>query len=115
MRYLKKNKYSAVKTTIDGITFDSKFEASYYAQLKLLEKTGKVKIIELQPKVYLTEARILYKPDFLIEENGVLTWIDVKGMPTPGFNVKKRLWRYYGPGELRIIYKHKIEVVKVNQ
>ena len=31
----RKSKYGAIKTQIDGITFDSKKEADYYAELKL--------------------------------------------------------------------------------
>ena len=44
------NKYKAVKTTIDGITFDSKREAKRYTELKLLEKSGMITHLELQPK-----------------------------------------------------------------
>ena len=35
-----RSKYKAVKTTIDGITFDSKKEAKRYTELRLLEKAG---------------------------------------------------------------------------
>ena len=35
-----KNKYSSQKTWIDGICFDSKKEADYYCQLKLLTRAG---------------------------------------------------------------------------
>ncbi len=34
----RRNKYGAKKTTLDGITFDSKAEARYYAALKQREK-----------------------------------------------------------------------------
>ena len=61
------SKYKSIKTKINGIVFDSKAEAHYYLFLKAEEKRGKLKIISLQPKIYLTEARILYKPDFLID------------------------------------------------
>jgi len=107
----KTNKYKNKKTTIDGYTFDSKFEAAFYLQLKIREKAGRIKILELQPKVYLTKAKILFKPDFLIEENGKKIWIDVKGFAAPVFNIKKRLWKHYGPGELQIVYRNKIDIV----
>ena len=42
------NKYFAKKTTIDGITFDSKKEAKRYSDLKLLEKAGKISDLEIQ-------------------------------------------------------------------
>ena len=102
-------KYKSIKTTVDGIKFDSKAEAEYYIHLLNLQKIGDVKIIALQPKVYLTEARILYKPDFLIEENGRSVYIDVKGYRHPVFQIKKRLWVHYGQGVLRIIRNGKTE------
>lgn len=43
------NKYFAKRTTIDGITFDSKTEAKRYGELKLLEKLGKINNIEIHP------------------------------------------------------------------
>lgn len=43
-----KNKYKAVKTTVDGIKFDSKAEARRYTQLKLLERAG-----QIQPDIIL--------------------------------------------------------------
>jgi len=104
----KKNKYGANKTMIDGIWFDSRMESRYYMDLKILQRANKLKIVELQPKVYLTLAKILFKPDFLIEENGKMIWIDVKGMKTTTFAIKQRLWRHYGPGLLRVVYKDKI-------
>ena len=99
------HKYGAKRTTIEGITFDSIGESQYYQELKLQESLKLIKFIELQPKVYLTDARILYKPDFLIEEMGKLIYVDFKGMSTPSFNIKARLWKHYGPGKLRIVIK----------
>jgi len=100
-----RNKYGAKRTTIDGIKFDSMGEAAYYEDLKLQEALNLIKIIELQPKIYLTDARILYKPDFLIEEMGKFIYIDFKGVETPVFKLKAKLWMHYGPGPLRIIVK----------
>lgn len=101
------SKYKAIKTVVDGIKFDSKAEASYYVHLLNLQKIGDLKIISLQPKVYLTDARILYKPDFLIEEDDKLVYIDIKGFITPVFAIKKRLWVHYGQGTLRLIKNYK--------
>ena len=49
-----RNKYKAVKTTIDGITFDSKREAKRYTELKILEKAGYITHLELQPEYPIT-------------------------------------------------------------
>ena len=44
----KVNKYLNKKTEIDGITFDSKKEASYYLYLKQQEKAGTISSLQLQ-------------------------------------------------------------------
>lgn len=88
----------------DGKKFDSAGEASYYRFLKMQQLQGKLKILALQPKVYLTDARILYKPDFLVEyPDGKKDFIDFKGMKTAIFQLKKRLWEFYGEGNLILI------------
>ena len=92
---LRNSKYGAKKTVVDGIKFDSKTEAEYFSQNKPLIK-------ELQPKIYLTKARILYKPDFLLKSG---EYVDVKGFETPVFKLKKKLWKFYGAGKLLIIKK----------
>lgn len=42
-------KYHNTKTVADGIKFDSKLEAERYAQLKILERAGVIRELELQP------------------------------------------------------------------
>ena len=101
------SKYNSQKTIIDGIRFDSKAEAEYFLHLKALEKLGQLKVLEVQPKVYMTDARILYKPDFLIDENGKLVFIDVKGVQTAIFKMKARLFEHYGHGTLRLVQKNR--------
>lgn len=103
----RRNKYGAKKVIIDGIKFDSKAEGEFYQYLKFLESksNGQLEILSLQPKVYMTNAKILYKPDFLIRELNDLVYIDVKGMRTPVFNLKARLWKHYGAGTLRLVEK----------
>jgi len=43
------NKYGAVRTTVDGITFDSKAEAARYRDLRMMERAGIIRDLELQP------------------------------------------------------------------
>ena len=50
------NKYFNKKTVVDGIQFDSKLEANRYCELKLLEKSGEIKDLKLQPKFLLQES-----------------------------------------------------------
>ena len=47
------NKYHAVRTEVDGITFHSKGEAKRYGDLKLLEKSNSISGLKLQPKYIL--------------------------------------------------------------
>ena len=42
------NKYGAIKTTLDGITFDSAREASRWGQLVLLQRLGKIRDLQRQ-------------------------------------------------------------------
>lgn len=68
------NKYHNCKVMVDGIKFDSKAEARRYAELKLMEDTGHIKELKLQPKFELqpkyknnkgeTIRAITYKADF---------------------------------------------------
>jgi len=97
----KRHKYNAKKTTIDGITFDSKREANYYAELKLLLKAGVITRIDMQPEFILQPEfkyrgkkyrPIIYRADFKVyypDEREEI--IDVKGHKTKEYQIKKKL------------------------
>lgn len=88
-------KYRAVKTTVDGIVFDSKREALRYQELKLLFRSGKIRNLELQPKLDFLiggEKVFTYYPDFIyFDEDGSRVVEDVKGFRTPVYRLKKKL------------------------
>ena len=91
-----KSKYHAVKTQVDGITFDSKKEAKRYTDLKFLERTKQIKNLQLQVPYILIEKSqygraIKYVADFVYEENGHQVVEDTKGFRTPVYRLKKRL------------------------
>ena len=102
------NKYNAQKTTVDGITFDSKKEAERYSILKLREKNGEISDLELQPKFILLEPfevehiqkgvkkfrGINYVADFKYNVDGwERPWVeDVKGMKTDIYKIKKKMF-----------------------
>ncbi|MFB6349458.1 DUF1064 domain-containing protein [Moraxella sp. ZJ142] len=48
-------KYKNKKTTIDGIVFDSKKEASRYLTLKAMEKAGEISGLTLQERFHLLD------------------------------------------------------------
>lgn len=111
-RFTKRSKYRNQKCTYEGHSFDSLGEMNYYKQLKLREFIGEITVITLQEKIYLTKAKILYKPDFtVLDINGSKYWIDYKGFATSTFQIKKRLWKFYGPGTLHIVKGNKVEVI----
>jgi len=91
------SKYRAVPTIVDGIRFASKKEARRYRELKLLEKAGEIKDLELQKKYSLLVAGSkvgVYIADFVYQEKGndFLTVEDVKGVRTPVYRLKKKIF-----------------------
>lgn len=120
-------KYAHIKTEIDGIMFDSKMEADFYIYLKALKEEGSVLHFETQPEYVLQEkfiifegvtyegthplfnklkrkhnlstvAAIKYRSDFLVTfSDGDQVVIDVKGVETPEFKIKKKLFMYKYP------------------
>lgn len=100
----KKNKYGNKRTDREGRSFASKLEAEVFDYLKLLEGEGEFRDIRCQVHVYLTDARIDYIPDFCVFDVklGQDVYVEAKGFQTETWLLKKKLWRYYGPGRLRI-------------
>ena len=103
----KKNKYRNIKTTIDGITFDSKKEAEHYCMLKILKQAGEIKDFGLQPRYELQPSfekngekyrAITYIADFVIVNNdGTTEVVDIKGVETQVFKIKKKMFEYMYP------------------
>lgn len=112
------SKYYNKKITIDGITFDSKKEASRYMELKLLERAKKISNLRRQVKYVLIPAQYekstekykkgenkgrlkqgvllerecSYIADFVyIDENGKKVVEDTKGMRTKEYIIKRKL------------------------
>lgn len=108
MKYQRYNKYKNKKICIDNHIFDSKKESEEYLRLKVLEKQGIIKDLELQKEWLLqdkfkingkTRRKIVYKSDFsyVSTEDDRLHVIDVKGFRTDLYKLKKKLFEYkYG-------------------
>ena len=104
-------KYHNTKTVADGIKFDSKLEAERYAQLKMMERAGVIRDLELQPEYELipsfrkngkTWRRTVYKADFryILAEGDRIIIEDVKGSTaviTDVFRLKQKLFEYRYP------------------
>lgn len=99
-----KNKYGNKKVEHAGYSFASKGEAGLFDELKLQEAAGEIRDIKVQDTVYLTLARILYKPDytFIRCSTQEREWAEFKGFETSDWRIKLRLWHHYGPGILTI-------------
>lgn len=81
--------------TVDGILFASLKEAQRYCLLKVLEKAGKIKWLQLQERLPIEVNGVkicTYVCDFTYfdSKNGMVRE-DVKGMRTPVYKLKKKL------------------------
>lgn len=86
----RKHKYNAKPTEVDGIRFDSKKEANYYQELKLRQRAGEVLGWLRQVPIHLPGGTIL-RIDFLeFHADDTAHFVDVKGMETDSFKIKKR-------------------------
>lgn len=99
-----RQKYGAVKTVVDGITFDSKKEAARYQELKLREQAGEIQDLRLQPSFDLEATFWMmggesvqikiggYVADFkyIERETQAVVIEDVKGFKTPLYRWKKK-------------------------
>ncbi|MDF2790459.1 MAG: hypothetical protein K0S80_3560 [Neobacillus sp.] len=110
------NKYGNTKVAMDGHQFDSKAEAKYYEQLKWLKQAKQIKDFKLQPRFILLEAykkngktvrKTEYVADFEITNlDGSVEIVDVKGVETPVFKLKKKLFEFR--------YEHSLKVVTLD-
>lgn len=95
----KPRKYRNEPVVVDGIRFDSKREAAYYGELQVRAKAGEVSAVELQkPFALLGPDGLLvatYKADFAFWDHveDRFRVIDVKGVETKEFRIKKRLMK----------------------
>ena len=110
-----KNKYQALKCSVNGIEFDSRKEARRYQELLLLQRAKEISNLRMQVKYVLIPAqyesyerhgkngqrlkdgqRLLekecsYIADFVYEENGKEIVEDTKGIKTKGYIIKRKL------------------------
>nr|DAL90270.1 MAG TPA: Endonuclease [Caudoviricetes sp.] len=96
-------KYGNKKTTLNGMTFDSKKEARRYSELLLLERAGAIHNLQTQVKYVLIpsqrdpvtgkviERECAYKADFVYTENGETVVEDMKGFRTKDYIIKRKL------------------------
>lgn len=102
-RKKKVNKYGNTKVKRDGYTFDSQAEARYYDNLKLRRLGGDIVFFLCQVPMRLGGG-IVYRVDFLeFHTDGTVHFIDVKGVETTEFAIKKKLVEHQYPLEIEIV------------
>lgn len=98
---IKQHKWHAVPVEIDSIKFHSTKEGKRYKELKLQEHCGFISGLELQPEFVLQEAfvrdgktiqAINYRADFRYFKNGEVIIEDCKGVQTPEYKLKKKMF-----------------------
>ena len=98
----REHKYHAKACRVDGIAFPSRKEANRYGELRLLERGGHIRNLEVDAQkaiVYPIEVNGIhvtsYRPDFRYwhVEQGREVLEDVKGFVTDVFRLKKKLMR----------------------
>lgn len=107
------SKYNAKKAIVDGIEFDSRKEANRYCELKLLQRAGAIKDLELQKAFELIPAQrepdtvgarggvkpgkliergVDYIADFVYRDKAGNTVVeDAKGVRTKEYIIKRKL------------------------
>src|SRR5690625_3705765 len=99
-----RHKYNAKPTMHGGRRYASKAEARYAQMLEARERAGEV-VFFLEQVPMRTYGGTRYYVDFVVfEADGTVRFIDVKGVETQVFKLKKR--------EIEAIYPIEIEVVK---
>ena len=95
-------KYGNKKTEVDGYLFDSRKEAHHYLELKYMLRAGMIQNLRLQvpfvlippqkdEKGKVIERAVVYKADFVYEQNGETVVVDTKGFKTKEYIIKRKL------------------------
>lgn len=102
-----RSKYRNQPIEIDGIRFASKAEGRRYGELKLLVRAGEITGLALQPSYKLAvngHPVCVYRGDFsYLDKTGMPVTEDVKGVATPEFKLKSKLFRALMGREIQIV------------
>lgn len=110
-------KYGNKKIKAYGYSFDSKLERAVFEMLLIWQNSGDIKDLRHHPgTVYLSEAKIGYRPDFCWTnaKDGQLIYGEAKGYETDVYKIKKKLWAFYGPSIL-LVWKGSPKYLKLTE
>jgi hypothetical protein len=103
----RKSKYKNRATQCDGFTFDSIVERDYYVHLKANQNAGSVKMFLRQVPLHIVcndESVCKYVCDFQVfYSDGLVEFVDVKGIQTDIFKIKKKLVEAQYPIEIKLV------------
>ena len=93
---MRRNKYNAIKTVVNGKTCDSKLEAHHYSILLTCEARGNITDLKLHPRY---EVKVLGKKictvvldfEFYDKTLDEIRYVDVKGMYTSESKLRHKL------------------------
>ena len=108
------SKYRAIRTTVDGITFDSKGESKRWINLKQQQKDGRIQNLKRQiayPLHVNGDLVTSYVADFTYDEDGTEIVEDFKGHVTTVFRLKKKLFEAIYQKPLRVVRLQKNDFV----
>jgi len=102
-----RSKYGAKPVVVDGHRFASTAEGNRYAVLKLQERAGEISDLRLQVRHKLSawgHPICVYISDFdYVTKAGMPVTEDVKGVATPTFKIKAKLFRAQMGREIKIM------------
>lgn len=116
----KRNKYKNTKVVINGVKYDSKFEASELLKLKKYQEYGLIKDLIFKPKYefivngepikYVGKKRsnkLTYTADAKYYDNKLrqTVVVDIKGFETAVFKIKRALMKSINGIEVQLITK----------
>ena len=96
-------RYNRTQIVYKDILFDSLQECEYYKILEIRESKNEISNIKIHPTYVLQPPftyfgkkvnGIEYTPDFEYIENGKKVCIEVKGIPTPDFELRLKMWKF---------------------
>lgn len=92
----KRSKYGSKKTYVGSLKFDSVKEGKRYSELFIMQHRGLISALELQPRYPLIvngRKVCTYVADFrYLDGSGRVRVEDVKGVRTPTYKLKKKLF-----------------------
>ena len=101
-----RSKYNNIKTTVDGITFDSKAEAKWFQELRMREKAGEIHGLKAHPMITIYGARaepvcVVEADAYWFDEDGD-HYGDYKGRDNAMSRLKRKLAKHFAGVEIEL-------------